>query len=111
MESKPETEEAHMEGDGFGSGNTTTPTNETANGTGVVEKDHTAQDSSQLEKGLSGKLSPQHRDFLIARHGTADLIPLPTMDPADPFNWPAWKVVPHYSNLGNKTNSTRKSST
>jgi len=46
MESKPETEEAHLEGDGFGSGNTTTPTNETVNGTGVVEKDHAAQDSS-----------------------------------------------------------------
>ena len=49
----------------------------------VVEKD--------LENG-TGDLSPEHRDYLIARHGTAELDPLPTMDPADPLNWPTWKV-------------------
>jgi hypothetical protein len=99
MESKPDTEKTHVERGDFGSGTTTTPVNEAANGIDVVEKDHAAQDSGHLETGLSGDLSPQHRDFLIARHGTADLKPLPTMDPADPLNWPAWKVNPHYSTL------------
>lgn len=48
-------------------------------------------DGSHVEAGASD-LSPAHRDYLIARHGTTDLSPLPTMDPADPLNWPAWKV-------------------
>lgn len=57
---------------------------------GIQEKDH-AIDSVDLEGG-NGSLSRQHRDYLVARHGTFDLVPLPTMDPADPLNWPAWKV-------------------
>ncbi|TVY85993.1 hypothetical protein LAWI1_G008258, partial [Lachnellula willkommii] len=60
---------------------------------GVVEKDHAAAidiDSSHLENGI-GDLSVQHREYLLARHGTLDLNPLPSMDPADPLNWPAWK--------------------
>jgi hypothetical protein len=37
-------------------------------------------------------LSPEHREYLLQRHGTLDLEPLPSSDPADPYNWPAWKV-------------------
>jgi hypothetical protein len=98
MENSPEAEKAHVEGDGFGTGNTSTPTNE-ANC--VAEKDHAALDGSHLENGLSGDLSSQHKEYLIARHGTTDLEPLPTMDPADPLNWPAWKVYSQTSTLQN----------
>ncbi|KAL6705131.1 hypothetical protein ACN47E_007236 [Coniothyrium glycines] len=38
-------------------------------------------------------LSLEHREYLIERHGTADLDPLPTMGTADPYNWPVWKKV------------------
>ena len=96
MESKPETVGMrHVEGDGFGTGSTATPTNETVHGgenNGVVEKDHAVMDGANLEHGIAGDMSPEHRDYLMARHGTADLNPLPTMDPADPLNWPSWKV-------------------
>ena len=37
-------------------------------------------------------LSKEHRDFLLERHGTLNLDPLPSMDLADPYNWPTWKV-------------------
>lgn len=37
-------------------------------------------------------LSEVHKSYLIERHGTVDLDPIPTMDPADPYNWPSWKV-------------------
>lgn len=37
-------------------------------------------------------LAPGHREYLLQRHGTVDLIPLPCQDPADPLNWPNWKV-------------------
>lgn len=38
------------------------------------------------------RLSKPHRDYLIERHGTFNLDPIPAMDPADPYNWPEWKV-------------------
>lgn len=41
---------------------------------------------------VSGEqLPPDHRDFLLARHGTLQLTPLPSSDPRDPLNWPTWK--------------------
>nr|POE77564.1 hypothetical protein CFP56_09211 [Quercus suber] len=38
-------------------------------------------------------LSQAHRDYLIKRHGTLDLDPIPSDDPADPYNWPKSKKV------------------
>ena len=96
MESKPETVEMrHVEGDGPGTDSTTTPTNETVHGgenNSIMEKDHAVMDDANLEHGIARNMSPEHRDYLMARHGTTDLNPLPTMDPADPLNWPSWKV-------------------
>jgi hypothetical protein len=87
--------ESHTEGQDFGTGTTATPTNEVFEAreeNGVAEKDHAAMDNPHLENGIAGDLSPEHRDYLMSRHGTIDLNPLPTMDPADPLNWPSWKV-------------------
>lgn len=42
---------------------------------------------------LAAGLSEEHRDYLIQRHGTLDLEPLPSADPADPYNWPRWKKM------------------
>ena len=36
-------------------------------------------------------LSPEHQAFLLDRHGTLDLNPIPSIDPEDPYNWPSWK--------------------
>ncbi|KAL3480723.1 major facilitator superfamily domain-containing protein [Aspergillus californicus] len=38
-------------------------------------------------------LSPAHREYLLQRHGTLDLDPLPSASNADPYNWPTWKKV------------------
>jgi hypothetical protein len=38
------------------------------------------------------RLSESHRIYLLKRHGTVSLDPIPSEDPADPYNWPAWKV-------------------
>lgn len=40
----------------------------------------------------ASRLSKAHRDYLLERHGTLELDPMPSMDPADPYNWPSWKV-------------------
>lgn len=44
----------------------------------------------------ASELSEPHRAYLLQRHGTLDLEPLPSMDPADPYNWPLWKVLCPY---------------
>ncbi|CAG8207558.1 unnamed protein product [Penicillium salamii] len=38
-------------------------------------------------------LSEPHKSYLIQRHGTLDLDPIPSMDPADPYNWASWKKI------------------
>ncbi|KAL1846962.1 hypothetical protein Daus18300_014092 [Diaporthe australafricana] len=38
-------------------------------------------------------LSDEHRDYLIQRHGTLDLDPIPDMSDADPYNWSQKKKV------------------
>lgn len=37
-------------------------------------------------------LSEEHRQYLLERHGTLDLDPIPDMNDADPYNWPRWRV-------------------
>lgn len=51
----------------------------------VEEKDIGSSDPARF-------LSESHKEYLIERHGTCDLDPTPSMDPADPYNWPLWKV-------------------
>ncbi|RMJ27491.1 transporter [Aspergillus sp. HF37] len=36
----------------------------------------------------TGHLTDEHRAYLIQRHGTAELDPIPDMSDADPYNWP-----------------------
>jgi hypothetical protein len=37
-------------------------------------------------------LSQEHQQYLLKRHGTLDLDPVPGPGGADPYNWPNWKV-------------------
>lgn len=76
------------------------PDNETASETkpGVehTEQDrdleHAATAATYIQKDDVGALTEEHRQYLIKRHGTIDLDPLPGHGDADPYNWPAWKV-------------------
>ncbi|KAF9894178.1 hypothetical protein FE257_009151 [Aspergillus nanangensis] len=43
------------------------------------------------DETLSLGLSPSHQHYLIERHGTLDLDPIPSAAPDDPLNWPNWK--------------------
>ena len=61
-----------------------------------VEKTSLPPASVELNDGLPA-LTEEHRDYLIKRHGTVDLDPLPSADPADPYNWPQWKKVVNLS--------------
>lgn len=52
----------------------------------------TASEPGLLNEAAAN-ITSEHRDYLIQRHGTVDLDPLPSADPADPYNWPQWKKV------------------
>jgi Major Facilitator Superfamily len=40
----------------------------------------------------TSRLTPAHRDYLLRRHGTFDLDPIPDMGDADSYNWATWMV-------------------
>ncbi|OJJ86763.1 putative MFS transporter [Aspergillus glaucus CBS 516.65] len=42
---------------------------------------------------VAARLSKGHRDYLIERHGTLDLDPIPGISRTDPYNWPTWKKM------------------
>ncbi|TIA13879.1 putative MFS multidrug transporter [Aureobasidium pullulans] len=41
--------------------------------------------------GDAANLTPEHRDYLLKRHGTLELDPMPGFGDADPLNWQTWK--------------------
>ena len=47
---------------------------------------------TQLESEEVANLSPEHKQYLLDRHGTLDLDPVPDMSDADPYNWATSKV-------------------
>ncbi|KAI9656193.1 MAG: hypothetical protein M1821_004855 [Bathelium mastoideum] len=49
--------------------------------------------TTYIPTGAAADLPQEHRDYLIKRHGTYELDPIPSDDPADPYNWPAWKKI------------------
>ncbi|RLL99162.1 hypothetical protein CFD26_105262 [Aspergillus turcosus] len=58
----------------------------------LVESTETGTPSKYADI-VASRLSRAHRDFLMEHHGTLDLDPIPSMDLADPYNWPAWKKM------------------
>ncbi|KAM0162334.1 hypothetical protein ACHAQE_003774 [Botrytis cinerea] len=52
--------------------------------------DHAATHATYIE---ANGLSEEHRQYLLARHGTLDLDPLPGPSEADPYNWKNSKKV------------------
>ena len=50
--------------------------------------------ATYINTGETAGLSQDHRDYLIARHGTLELDPVPDFGDQDPYNWPKWKVSP-----------------
>ena len=65
-----------------------------------VEAAHPSPDAMETGKHEAfyvedriANLSEEHRQYLLARHGTLDLDPIPDMNDADPYNWPRWRVM------------------
>lgn len=54
--------------------------------------EHQATHATYYNKSEITNLSEEHRQYLLARHGTLELDPVPSMHDADPYNWPSWKV-------------------
>jgi hypothetical protein len=65
------------------------------------------QRSTYINTGAAAGLSQDHRDYLIQRHGTLDLDPIPSADPADPYNWPQWKKTANLACVAFHVSSTK----
>lgn len=48
--------------------------------------------AATYSESVAARLPKAHQEYLLERHGTLDLDPIPGMDPVDPYNWPDWKV-------------------
>jgi hypothetical protein len=46
---------------------------------------------------LNASLDLEHRQYLMHRHGTLDLDPMPGPGASDPYNWPHWRVSTTHS--------------
>ena len=53
-------------------------------------------------------LSDEHKSYLLQRHGTLDLDPVPDMNDADPYNWATWKVGSINKHLRNTSDTSKK---
>ncbi|KAL4913292.1 major facilitator superfamily domain-containing protein [Aspergillus aurantiobrunneus] len=51
------------------------------------------QDHASVPELAASRLSQAHREYLLQRHGTLDLDPVPSASHADPYNWPVWKKI------------------
>lgn len=61
-----------------------------------TDLEHAATHGTYLDREEAAHLSEEHRQYLLQRHGTLELDPIPLMTDADPYNWPSWKVSPQY---------------
>lgn len=75
--------------------NTATLQNSGTNG----ELNNTETKATYLPPDAISHLTQEHQDYLMKRHGTLDLDPIPGPGDADPYNWPQWKVSQAKPNL------------
>lgn len=68
------------------------------NGPGKPSAEHSEDIELAGERGDNAHaeaiaaLSAEHREYLLQRHGTLELDPIPGMGDADPYNWTSSKV-------------------
>ncbi|ORY58462.1 major facilitator superfamily domain-containing protein [Pseudomassariella vexata] len=55
--------------------------------------EHFPTHGTYIEKEAIDQLSGEHRQYLLHRHGTLDLDPIPGYGDADPYNWTTWKKI------------------
>lgn len=77
------------------------PAHEHSDGTSTMKSEsepverlgQTKTHATYIEREEVAMLSAEHRSYLLRRHGTLELDPVPGHGDADPYNWPTWKVV------------------
>ncbi|PGH20374.1 hypothetical protein AJ80_03642 [Polytolypa hystricis UAMH7299] len=67
------------------------PTKEKDNNGESAESTDVEHSASDIGAGEVEGLSAEHREYLLGRHGTVELDPIPKLGAADPYNWPTWK--------------------
>jgi hypothetical protein len=66
------------------------------NGPGKPSAEHskelTGEGAAYVHPETVDALSQEHREYLLQRHATLELDPIPAMGDADPYNWSLGKV-------------------
>ncbi|KAH6896737.1 putative MFS transporter [Thelonectria olida] len=58
---------------------------------GDTQLESGGEKASTIAAAAEHSLSAEHAEYLLQRHGTLDLKPIPSAHHEDPYNWPAWK--------------------
>lgn len=62
----------------------------------AVEELRSAQTrATEIGNDEVATLSQAHKDYLVKKHGSLDIDPVPAFGDADPYNWPNWKARTH----------------
>ncbi|KAK3295238.1 major facilitator superfamily domain-containing protein [Chaetomium fimeti] len=59
----------------------------------MTKEAHDEQNVEHSEPTQLHALTAEHREYLLQRHGTLDLEPVPDMTDTDPYNWPKSKKI------------------
>jgi hypothetical protein len=70
----------------------TTALEDSEKGPAGMQNDAPQNTDTYIHANASSSLAPAHQQYLMERHGTLDLDPVPGPGGADPYNWPHWKV-------------------
>lgn len=54
--------------------------------------DTSRQPATTTTTTIIAQMTEEHKNYILKRHKTLDLDPMPSTDPNEPYNWPRWKV-------------------
>lgn len=58
--------------------------------------EHANTHGTYLDINEASHITEEHREYLVRKHGTFELDPLPTTSDNDPYNWSTWEVSSVY---------------
>ncbi|KAK7224687.1 hypothetical protein V2G26_012690 [Clonostachys chloroleuca] len=53
--------------------------------------DTSRQPATTTTTTIIAQMTEEHKNYILKRHKTLDLDPMPSTDPNEPYNWPRWK--------------------
>ncbi|CAH0024869.1 unnamed protein product [Clonostachys rhizophaga] len=55
------------------------------------QDEHSDTSQHPATTAVVAQMTEEHKNYILKRHKTLDLDPMPSADPNEPYNWPRWK--------------------